>query len=180
MIPCTVTNISVLEETTKTLQKAGPLLVQSKESVFTNLDKSATFSTGSDQSDNISIPSQTSALVPSLTSSKRAEGNEKEKISDKQDSQQDMEIDQEIEITTKGDQEGTLAQNSSTSGLTGTTATQNNKELFQHMSQSKSVMEMLKVGILIEEQVHQIAYKLHLKIPGQPRLNALARDHEAH
>ena len=114
----------------------------------------------------MSIPSQTSATVPSLTSSNQDKGNNKEKSSETQNIQQYMEIDQEIEITTKDNQEGTLTQNSSISGLTGTTATQHNEELFQRMSQSKSVIEMLKAGILTEEQVHQIACEITTKETG--------------
>ena len=130
------------------------------------MDKSAAFSTGSDQTDDMSTPSQTSVTVQSLTSSKQDKGHDKEKCSKTNDNQQDMEIDQEIEITTKEDQEGTLIQNSNISGLTGRTATQNNEELFQHMSQSKSVIEMLKAGILTEEQVHQIACEITTKETG--------------
>ena len=160
-IPCTVTNMSVLEESKANSERPGVTSGQSEEeSVFTNLDKSAAFSEGSDRTDDISIPSQTSATVPSLTSSKQTEDNGADKTTEGTENQQDMEIDKEIEITTKDDQEGTFTQNSSISGLTGNTETQINEELFKRMSQSKSVIAMLSAGILTEEQIHQIACEI--------------------
>ena len=163
-IPCTVTNMAMLDET-KQKGQDGPSSIHSGESIFTNLDKSAAFSTGSDRSEDISIPSQSSVTVPSLTSSRHTEDTGiARKESD--DHQTDMELDQGTEITTIEDQEGTLTQNSSISGLTGPSTTQNNEDLFQRMAQSKSVKEMLKSGILTEEQIQQIALEMTIKGTG--------------
>ena len=56
------------------------------------MDKSAAFSAGSDRTDDMSIPSQTSAMVPSLTSSKQDKGNDNEKSSEAKNNQQDMDL----------------------------------------------------------------------------------------
>ena len=70
-----------------------------------------------------------------------------------------MDIDQDIKINTIAG-EGTLTQNSSISGLTGASTTQTNEDLFKRMAQSKSIMEMLRSGILTKEQVKQIAVEM--------------------
>ena len=53
-----------------------------------------------------------------------------------------------------------MTQNSSISGLTGTSTIQTQDDLFKRMAESKSIMEMLRAGILTEDQVKQIVTEM--------------------
>ena len=104
------------------------------ESVFTNLDKSAAFSVGSDRSDAVLVSPDNQTSVPSLSLSQPTPGSTIPNYTEHNSNQdKEMDINQDIKINTIAE-EGTLTQNSSISGLTGASTTQTNKDLFKRMA----------------------------------------------
>ena len=155
-ISCTVTNMSMIDATDKGSHETE------SESVFTNLDKSAAFSVGSDRSDAVSISSDQQLSVPSLTSSQPTKRKPilQNPVENQSNASSTLAIEKNMEINTGRTEEGIMTQNSSISGLTGTSTIQTQDDLFKRMAESKSIMEMLRAGILTEDQVKQIVTEM--------------------